>query len=239
MSRKTASLAALALLLLAGPAGAQDYVRHGSLGRDALVLTPAGVSNIVQQAGGGADMGQVTNYVAEAITEYGADDPAAELHKLILADLWKRVDALDGADGSGYITSNAVEALVAARVVSEIDQTRNTWAKNWIATNAMPIQATTTITTALSSNTSGLSLALSSTSARRLYATTYNNRTLGIGSFTGVGVIPCILVLERFSSVTWPSGARIETAYAYNSGTPNVYAVYKIDGVIYAKKLYP
>ena len=227
---------ALALALVAG--SAQGATPSGEMPLTTPIYSAAEVDALLDGAGG-ADMGQVTNYVAEAITEYGADDPAAELHKLILADLWQRVDALDGADGSGYITSNAVEALVAARVVSEIDQTRNTWAKNWIATNAMPIQATTTITTALSADTSGLSLALSSTSARRLYATTYNNRTLGIGSFTGVGVSPCILVLERFSSVTWPSGARVESAYAYNSETPNVYAVYKIDGVIYAKKLYP
>lgn len=225
------------LAFVAGSAGAVSPL--GDIPLTTNVYNAAEVDALLDGAGGGASLGDVTNYVAEAITEYGADDPAAELHKLILADLWRRIDALDGADGSGYVTEAAVEALVAARVVSEIDQTRNTWAKNWIATNAMPIQATTTITTALSSNTSGLSVTLSPTSARVIYSTVANGRTLGIGSFVGAGNNPCLLVLRGFSSVTWPSGARIETAYAYNSNNPNVYAVYKIDGTIYAKKLYP
>ena len=72
----------------------------------------------------------------------------------------------------------------------------------------------------------------------RWYACNWSIRA-GFASFSGVGNLPCILILERFSSVSWPSGAKVETAYAYNSGNPNVYAIYKLNGTIYCKKIYP
>ncbi len=100
-------------------------------------------------------------------------------------------------------------------------------------------QTSTCYSTTISANTSGVAAQLSPVAATRYYASSANNRTLGFSSFSGVGNLPCILILERFSSVSWPSGAKVETAYAYNSGNPNVYAIYKLNGTLYAKKIYP
>ena len=174
----------------------------------------------------------VTNYVAEAVAELGADDPAAELHRLILADLWRRVDALEGSDGTGYVTANAVEALVAERVSSEIAAEREEWASD---SDALPVQTDTTEHTS-TGTVSGLSVALSPARATRYYANG-SGRTLGIGSFTGVGVNPCVLILGGYAAVSFPSGARVPAGYVY--GEDNYFRVYKLGAEIVMERIWP
>lgn len=50
MRRSLAAVLALGLCAAGVSAGAQDLVRHGSITRDTLVLTPAGVTNLVSSA---------------------------------------------------------------------------------------------------------------------------------------------------------------------------------------------
>lgn len=174
----------------------------------------------------------VTNYVAEAVAELGADEPAAELHKLILADLWRRVDALEGSDGTGYVTARAVESLVADRVASEIAAERD----SWTATNS--IFQTDGLTEISTGAKSGVSVALDPNRAVRYYANG-EAATFGIASFSGVGTHPCILILQGYQSVEWPSGAHVATGYDIAGGTDNVFRVYKLHGAIVAERICP
>lgn len=226
-------LAVLASGLFAGRAHA-DPATLGSIDRTNTVYTAAQVDALLENAGGGASREEVTNFVAEAVAELGSYDPSATLQKLILADLWQRVDALEGSDGTGYVTSNAVEALVAERVASDIAAERDAWA---VQHDSLPIQPTTTEQTS-TTTASGVSVALSPARATRYYANG-SNRTLGIGSFTGVGVNPCVLILQGYSSVSWPSGAKVKTGYSYSTGSDNYFRVYSLAGSVVVERIYP
>ena len=185
---------------------------------------------------GGADMEDVSNLVAQVVGEAGQSAAATETWRIILADHQRRLDALEDADGTDALTEAQAEQLIQDRMDTLLHDIEEEWGET---SGCIPIQTTTCNSTTISANTSGVAANLSPLYATRYYASTASDRTLGFSSFSGVGNNPCILILERFSSVSWPSGARIETAYSYNSGTPNVYAVYQLNGVIYAKRLYP
>ena len=161
---------------------------------------------------------------------------ATETWRIILADHQRRLDAIEEADGTGYITAAQAEDLVRTRVEATVQDEMQEW---YESAADVPEQSVAVDSTTINASTSGISVRLSPRRATRYYASAANSRTIGFSSFSGVGNIPCILILERFSGVSWPSGAHVETAYAYNSGNPNVYAIYKLNGVIYAKKLYP
>ena len=227
-------LAVLAAGLCAGRALA-DPATLGSIDRTNTVYTATQVDALIAGASAEPDPTLVTNLVAESEARILANAPDAAAWtalKLIVADLWRRVDALD-ADGSTALSAAAAEQLINDRIAqmyASLDLEFADWRSQ---------QTSTCHSTTISANTSGVAAQLSPVAATRYYASTANNRTLGFASFSGVGNLPCILILERFSSVSWPTGAKVETAYAYNSGNPNVYAIYKLNGTVYAKKLYP
>lgn len=238
MRKTSAPLLALALgLAIAGPARAAtpsgmmpfETPIYSADEVDALLATNA--------PSGGGDAALVTNLVGEAhaiILNNAPDAAAWTALKLIVADLWQRVDSI-AADGSDAMTQAEAERMISdrlAQLYASIDLELD-------GHGAMPIQTTETKSTTISANTSGVAAQLSPRWATRYYASTANNRTLSFASFSGVGNSPCLLVLERFSSVSFPSGARVETAYSYNSGAPNLYAVYSVNGTLYLKKLYP
>ena len=227
-------LAVLAAGLCAGRALA-DPATLGSIDRTNTVYTATQVDALIAGAAAEPDPTLVTNLVAESEARILANAPDAAAWtalKLIVADLWRRVDALD-ADGSDALSATAAEQLINDRIAQMYASLDLEFA-DWRAQ-----QTSTCYSTTISANTSGVAAQLSPVAATRYYASTANNRTLGFASLSGVGNLPCILILERFSSVSWPSGAKVETAYAYNSGNPNVYAIYKLNGTIYCKKIYP
>lgn len=225
----------LAALLVAGSAAA-DPAMLGALSRTNTVYTAPQVDALLEGAGGGADLGQVSNLVAGVVAEAGSSAAAVETWRIILADHQRRLDALEDSDGTDALTEAQAEQLIQNRMDTLLYNIEEEWGDT---SGCIPIQTSTCNSTTISANTSGVAAELSTLRATRYYASTANNRSLGFASFTGVGNNPCILILERFSSVSWPSDACVETAYSYNNGTPNVYAIYKINGVIYAKKLYP
>ena len=224
----------LALAIVAVSVAA-DPVRMGSFSRTNTVYTAAQVDALIAGAGT-PDPTLASNLVATVVAEAGESAAAVQTWRIILADHQRRLDALEDADGTDPLTEEQAEQLIEDRMDTLLYTIENEWGD---FSGCIPIQTTQTKSTTISANTSGVAVELSPLRATRYYASTANNRTLGFASFSGVGNNPCILILERFSSVSWPSGAKIETAYAYNSGTPNVYAVYKLNGVIYAKKIYP
>lgn len=235
MRRAAASV--LALALAASVSGAATPVAVEDLAYTNTLYTASAVDELLANAASEPDPTLVTNLVAESearILNNSPDSAAWTALKLIVADLWRRVDALD-ADGSDALSAAAAEQLINDRIAqmyASIDLELD-------ANLAMPAQTTECRSTTISSSTSGIAVTLSPRWATRYYASTANNRSLGFASFAGVGNNPCILILERFSSVSWPTGAKVETAYAYNSGNPNVYAIYKLNGTIYCKKIYP
>jgi len=227
-------LAVLASGLCAGRALA-DPAALGSIDRTNTVYTAAQVDALVAGAAGEPDPTLVTNLVAESEARILANAPDAAAWtalKLIVADLWRRVDALD-ADGSDSLSAAAAEQLVNDRIAQMYASLDLEFA-DWRARQTSTCRSTT-----ISADTSGVAAQLSPVAATRYYASTANDRTLGFASFSGVGNLPCILILEQFSSVSWPTGAKVETAYSYDGGNPSVYAVYKLNGTLYAKKLYP
>lgn len=227
-----------ALALVAGLA-AGDPATLGSIDRTNTVYTATQVDALIAGAAAEPDPTLVTNLVAESearILSNAPDAAAWTALKLIVADLWRRVDALD-ADGSDALSAAAAEQLIQDRT-SQLYATLELQLGNFTNRNDLA-QSTDCSSTTISANTSGIAAQLSTSKATRYYASTANNRTIGFSSFGGVGNYPCILILERFSSVSWPTGAKIETAYAYNSGNPNVYAIYKLNDTLYAKKIYP
>ena len=231
-------LAVLAAGLCAGRALA-DPATLGSIDRTNTVYTATQVDALIAGAAAEPDPTLVTNLVAESEARILANAPDAAAWtaiKLIVADLWRRVDALD-ADGSDALSAAAAEQLIQDRT-SQLYATLVLQLGNFTNRNDLA-QSTDCSSTTISANTSGVAAQLSPVAATRYYASTANNRTIGFSSFSGVGNLPCLLILERFSSVSWPSGAKVETAYAYNSGNPNVYAIYKLNGTLYAKKIYP
>ncbi len=225
----------LAIAIMSASASA-DPATLGSIPRTNTVYTAREVDVLLENAGGGADMGQVSNLVAGVVAEAGSSAAATETWRIVLADHQRRLDALEDADGTDPLTEAQAEQLIEDRMDTLLYTIETEWGD---FSGCIPIQTSTCNSTTISANTSGVAAELSTLRATRYYASTANNRSLGFASFTGVGNNPCILILERFSSVSWPSGACVETAYSYNNGTPNVYAIYKLNGVIYAKKLYP
>ena len=233
-SLKLASLfAALALVAGAARAGGTPL---GDIPLTTNLYNASEVDALLEGAGGGADLSEVSNLVAGVVAEGGASVAATETWRIILADHQRRLDAIEEADGTGYITAAQAEDLVRTRVEAMVQDEMQEW---YESAADVPEQSVAVDSTTINANTSGVSVRLSPRRATRYYASAANSRTIGFSAFSGVGNIPCILILERFSGVSWPSGARVETAYTYNSGIPNVYAIYKLNGVIYAKKLYP
>lgn len=225
----------LALAIMSASASA-DPAALGSISRTNTVYTAAQVDALLENAGGGADPALASNLVATVVAEAGESAAATETWRIVLADHQRRLDALEDADGTDPLTEAQAEQLIEDRMDTLLYTIETEWGD---FSGCIPIQTTTTQSTTISASTSGVAAELSTLRATRYYASTANNRTLGFSSFSGVGNNPCILILERFSSVSWPSGALVETAYAYNNGTPNVYAVYKLNGTIFCKKIYP
>lgn len=225
----------LALAIMAVSASA-DPATLGSIPRTNTVYTAREVDVLLENAGGGADPVLASNLVATVVAEAGESAAATETWRIVLADHQRRLDALEDADGTDPLTEAQAEQLIEDRMDTLLYTIETEWGD---FSGCIPIQSTQTESTTISSSTSGVAAELSPLRATRYYASTANNRTLGFSSFSGVGNNPCILILERFSSVSWPSGAMVETAYAYNNGTPNIYAIYKLNGTIYAKKIYP
>lgn len=226
----------LLVLALAAATASADVATFGSVARTNTVYTAPQVDALLESAGGGADMGQVSNLVAGVVAEAGSSAAATETWRIILADHQRRLDALEDSDGTDALTEAQAEQLIEDRMDTLLYTIETEWGD---FSGCIPVQSTQTESTTISSSASGVAAELSPLRATRYYASTANNRTLGFSSFSGVGNNPCILILERFSSVSWPSGALVETAYAYNNGTPNVYAVYKLNGTIFCKKIYP
>jgi len=209
-----------------------------SLAYTNTVYTASDVDELLGSVSSEPDPTLVTNLVAESSAQILLDAPQSAswtAYRLILADLWKRVDALDGADGSGYVTASAVEGLVADRVSSEIAVERETW----VATNSIAQNTLTRSTSFASGNKSGVAVSLDPNIVTRLYSSYSGSYSLGIGSFSGVGNQPCLLVLARFSSVSWPSGSKVKTAYSYSSGADNYFRVHKINGTVVVERIYP
>jgi hypothetical protein len=226
----------LAIGVFAGSAAA-DPATLGALSKTNTVYTAPQVDALLESAGGGgADPALASNLVARVVSEAGASAAATETWRIILADHQRRLDALEDSDGTDALTEAQAEQLIQNRMDTLLYNIEEEWGDT---SGCIPIQTSTCNSTTISANTSGVAAELSTLRATRYYASTANNRSLGFASFTVVGNNPCILILERFSSVSWPSGSCVETAYSYNNGTPNVYAIYKLNGVIYAKKLYP
>ena len=225
----------LALAIMSVSASA-DPAALGSISRTNTVYTAAQVDALLKNAGGGADPTLASNLVATVVAEAGESAAATEAWRIVLADHQRRLDAIEDADGTDPLTEEQAEQLIEDRMDTLLYTIETEWGD---FSGCIPIQTTQTESTTISANTSGVAAELSPLRATRYYASTANNRTLGFSSFSGVGINPCILILERFSSVSWPSGALVETAYAYNGGSPNVYAVYKLNGTIICKKIYP
>lgn len=228
--------ALLLAVALAAASASADPAMLGSISRTNTVYTAAQVDELLEGAGGGVDPSAVSNLVGRVVSEAGESAAAIETWRIILADHQRRLDAIEEADGTGYITAAQAESLVLSSVETEVDDAMSEW---YESAADVPQQSVVVDSTTISTSTSGVSVHLSPRRATRYYASVANSRALGFSSFSGVGNVPCILILERFSSVTWPSGAMVETAYAYNNGNPNVYAIYKLNSVIYAKKIYP
>jgi len=237
MRRHPATLALALLLALAAGAARAGGTPIGAIPLTTNVYSAAEVDALIAESGGGGDAELVTNLVSEAqatILNNAPDAAAWTALKLIVADLWRRVDALD-ADGSDALSAAAAEQLIADRV----EQFKASINLDLVASLALPKQTMETRSTTITANTSGVAAELSPVYATRYYASTANNRSLAFASFSGVGNNPCLLVLQNFSSVTFPSGAKVETGYSYNSGNPSLYAVYKVYDVLYLKRLYP
>ncbi len=226
------------LLALAAPfAGAATPTLFDDLTYSNRLYTAEAVDELLEGAGGGgADLSEVSNLVAGVVAEGGASVAATETWRIILADHQRRIDALENSDGTDAMTEVEAEQMINDRMDTLLYTIEEEWSDT---SGCLPIQTTAVDSTTISANTSGVAAQLSPLRATRYYASTANNRTLSFASFSGVGNNPCLLVLQNFSSVSFPSGAKVETAYAYNSGNPSLYAVYKVDNVLYLKRLYP
>ena len=228
--------ALLLTLALVAVSASADPAPLGQIPRTNTVYTASQVDALLENAAGAPDPTLASNLVATVVAEAGESAAAIETWRIVLADHQRRLDALEDADGTDALTESQAEQLIEERVDSALHDVIEEWGDT---SGCIPIQTTATDSTTISADTSGVAAELSPLRATRYYASTANNRTLGFASFSGVGNNPCILILERFSSVSWPSGAKIETAYSYNNGAANVYAVYKLNGTIFCKKIYP
>ena len=223
------------LAILAGRADAGG-TPLGDIPLTTNLYNAAEVDALLEGAGGGADLSEVSNLVAGVVAEGGASVAATETWRIILADHQRRIDALEDSDGTDVMTEAEAEQMINDRMDTLLYTIEEEWGDT---SGCIPIQTTAVDSTTISANTSGVAAQLSPLRATRYYASTANNRTLSFASFSGVGNNPCLLVLQNFSSVSFPSGAKVETAYAYNNGNPSLYAVYKVYDVLYLKRLYP
>lgn len=221
-------LAALFAVLAIMAADSRAVEPLGAIPLTTNVYTAVEVDSLVSGLAGMAD---TTNYVAEAVAQYGAADPAAELHRLVLADLWRRVDALEGSDGSGYVTAAAVEELVADRVEDEL----STWGS---ASGCIPVKVLGASRQTLNGNHTDVSLDLSPLSPVVLSSNQSNVYTLSLSSLNGTSANPCLLKFVGWRSVAWPSGTLVKTGYSYNANG-NLYRVYRVDGATVAERIYP
>ena len=211
----------------------------GTIGPAATNYTDSAVSGVVASAERAAAAG-VTNRVAEALAELGADWPAAELHKLILADLWRRVDALEGSDGSGWITAADAEALWADRL--EAASTNAFWyLRNAAAAGAelfraqlslVQPRAPTNLVETVFAGAKDVTLSIPLDSGRAgAYASTEGVR-LGIVSFTGLSLNPAWVELRGWSEVAWPEGAVLAGARYDPEAAASLFRVQQVGGAV-------
>lgn len=209
----------------------------GIIGPAATNYTDAAVAGVVADAER-ASVAGVTNFVAEAVAQLGAGDPAAELHRLILADLWRRVDALEGSDGSGYVTAAAAEALWADRLAAV--STNVFWyLRNAAAAGAELFQAQLALVqprapTGFSetrfNSSRGISIPLDPTTARA-YAATAGGSRLSITSFSGASLNPAWIRLSGWSDVVWPDGI-VRTGLDYDPARVCVFRIQQIGSAV-------
>ena len=211
----------------------------GAIGPAATNYTDAAVSGVVAAAERAA-AANVTNRVAEAVAELGADYPAAELHKLILADLWRRVDALEGSDGSGYVTAADAEALWADRLAAV--STNVFWyLRNAAAAGAelfraqlalVQPRAPTNMVEMAFAGAEDVTLSVPLDSARAgAYASTGGVR-LEIVSFTGLSLNPAWIELRGWSEVAWPEGAVLAGARYDPEAAASLFRVQQVGGAV-------
>ena len=143
----------LAALLVAGSAAA-DPAMLGALSRTNTVYTAPQVDALLDGAGGGADLGQVSNLVAGVVAEAGSSAAAVETWRIILADHQRRLDAIEDADGTDALTEAQAEQLVETRVNSALHDVIEEWGDT---SGCIPVQTTTCKSTTISSSTSGVS----------------------------------------------------------------------------------
>ena len=199
--------------------------------------TDAAVAGVVADAER-ASVAGVTNFVAEAVAQLGAGDSAAELHRLILADLWRRVDALEGSDGSGYVTAADAEALWADRLAAV--STNVFWyLRNAAAAGAELFQsqlalvqprAPTGFSETRFNSSRGISIPLDPTTARA-YAATAGGSRLSITSFSAATLNPAWIRLSGWSDVVWPGGI-VRTGLDYDPARVCVFRIQQIGSAV-------
>ena len=217
-----------------------DHFAEASIA-DAFAHTPAVVSNTVTKAyvedlgisGGSADGETITNIVRdvassatnytdavkEAIITNSIDAVTLTAFRLIVADLWRRVDTLEGADGSGYITAAQASALVDEAVADAVSLAG-------VTNNApfVPIAGSYTMTTCTASPaTVNLALAPNREHIVR-YSGSGSASSLSIDSLACAAVgLPALLTISNFSVVSWPANATVYGTFsALNNNTYRV-----------------
>ena len=205
-------------------------ITAASIGAATAADVSSAVSSITASSIGAASQADV----AAAVATLGADAAATAAWRIILADHQRRLDAIEDADGTDALTEAQAEELIRSRVDTAISALENEWGD---VSGCIPVQTQETVATAISANASGVSVSLSPLRATRYYSSG-SSHSIGFSSFSGVGNNPCVLILDGFSAVTWPSGARVSGAYSSSSGA-NVYEVYRLGGVLYARRVYP
>lgn len=188
--------------------------------------------------------GEATNIAAHAAALVLSGDTnhtaTAEALRLVVGDLWRRVDALDGADGSGYVTAAELETIyaetaeaVAGRIYADISTNKESFAVAQAAIAQLgdldaryARLAPTAVNAATITSTAGQSIPLSQERATRRYCAS-GTSALTIASFTGLSQMPCWLVLHGYSSVNWPSGAVLVSG-GYESGKVNYFRICQV-----------
>ena len=163
-----------------------------------------------------------TNYtdaVKEAIITNSIDAVTLTAFRLIVADLWRRVDTLEGADGSGYITAAQASALVDEAVADAVSLAG-------VTNNApfVPIAGSYTMTTCTASPaTVNLALAPNREHIVR-YSGSGSASSLSIDSLACAAVgLPALLTISNFSVVSWPANATVSGTFsALNNNTYRV-----------------
>ena len=188
--------------------------------------------------------GEATNIAAHAAALVLSGDTnhtaTAEALRLVVGDLWRRVDALDDADGSGYVTAAEVETIyaetaeaVAGRIYADISTNKVSFSVAQTAIAQLgdldaryARLAPTAVNAATITSTAGQSIPLSQERATRRYRAS-GTSALTIASFTGLSQMPCWLVLHGYSSVNWPSGAVLVSG-GYESGKVNYFRICQV-----------